>query len=343
MCFQAFTTKRGEFNPADKWYKGELDFFDFYIIPLAQKLKDCKVFGVSGDELLNYAQQNRQEWSLDGKKVVQTMVKAMRLEGEGPIRGVSRYASSDSQSLGGSLHGGTYRGSGGSVRKVARTPARQRKPVARGSRSPIRRTSADSSKAPSMNSKQRDMLLQTMNVAGSLDGNSFDLEVNEEFESFETLSHHSELTQDSYARKGKDLKLPEELNVLVIDDDNLNRRLFTRAIMSLAPKWIMSEAESVEEALDVIEKSATNFDVIFMDHYAGSIVGDFLGSSAVKLLRIKGVNSLICAMSERDKEVIFDSMEGDVFGESESTLLFEPKALLTEVRQIMYQSGDFDW
>ena len=34
-------------DPAENWYKGELGFFDFYIIPLAKKLKDCGVFGVS--------------------------------------------------------------------------------------------------------------------------------------------------------------------------------------------------------------------------------------------------------------------------------------------------------
>lgn len=48
-------------KPADNWYKGELGFFDFYIIPLAKKLKECGVFGVSSDEYLNYAQKNRQE------------------------------------------------------------------------------------------------------------------------------------------------------------------------------------------------------------------------------------------------------------------------------------------
>jgi hypothetical protein len=29
----------------------EIGFFDFYIIPLAKKLKDCGVFGVSSDEV----------------------------------------------------------------------------------------------------------------------------------------------------------------------------------------------------------------------------------------------------------------------------------------------------
>ena len=43
------------------WYKGELGFFDNYIIPFAKKLKDCNMFCVSSDEYLNYARANREE------------------------------------------------------------------------------------------------------------------------------------------------------------------------------------------------------------------------------------------------------------------------------------------
>jgi hypothetical protein len=41
--------------------RGELGFFDNNIIPLAKKLKECNVFGVSSDEYLNYALQNQAE------------------------------------------------------------------------------------------------------------------------------------------------------------------------------------------------------------------------------------------------------------------------------------------
>jgi hypothetical protein len=51
-----------------------MGFFDFYIIPLAKKLKDCGVFGVSSDEYLNYAQKNRQEWERRGQDVVASMI-----------------------------------------------------------------------------------------------------------------------------------------------------------------------------------------------------------------------------------------------------------------------------
>ena len=68
--FKAYQAGRSEKNPADVWYEGEIGFFDYYIIPLAKKLKDCDVFGVSSDEYLNYASANRQEWVTKGRQVV---------------------------------------------------------------------------------------------------------------------------------------------------------------------------------------------------------------------------------------------------------------------------------
>jgi hypothetical protein len=72
--WRAYKAGRAETNPADSWYRGELGFFDFYIIPLAKKLSDCGVFGVSSDENLMYAIENRREWELKGQEVVAMMV-----------------------------------------------------------------------------------------------------------------------------------------------------------------------------------------------------------------------------------------------------------------------------
>ena len=51
-CYQGYLEGRSTTDPSKNWYKGELGFFDFYIIPLAKKLQDCQVFGVSSDEYL---------------------------------------------------------------------------------------------------------------------------------------------------------------------------------------------------------------------------------------------------------------------------------------------------
>ena len=76
--YSAFISGRADKDPADFWYQGELGFFDFYIIPLARKLKDCGVFGVSSDEYYNYATKNRAEWEQRGRDVVAEMVEEMK-------------------------------------------------------------------------------------------------------------------------------------------------------------------------------------------------------------------------------------------------------------------------
>ncbi|CAB9500916.1 Receptor-type guanylate cyclase gcy [Seminavis robusta] len=72
--YVAYLNGRMEKDPATFWYKGEFGFFDFYIIPLTRKLKECGVFGVSSDEYLNYALKNREEWETHGEEVVAQMI-----------------------------------------------------------------------------------------------------------------------------------------------------------------------------------------------------------------------------------------------------------------------------
>jgi hypothetical protein len=72
--YEAFKQSRADKDPAEFWYKGEIGFFDFYIIPLAKKLKDCGVFGVSSDEHLDYAITNRKEWEEKGEEVVAELI-----------------------------------------------------------------------------------------------------------------------------------------------------------------------------------------------------------------------------------------------------------------------------
>jgi 3'5'-cyclic nucleotide phosphodiesterase len=71
----AYLAGRIEKDPALCWYKDEIWFFDNYIIPLAKKLKDCGVFGVSSDEYLHHAEQNRYEWEQKGHQIVDAMKK----------------------------------------------------------------------------------------------------------------------------------------------------------------------------------------------------------------------------------------------------------------------------
>jgi hypothetical protein len=75
--YSAFQAGRSDNDPSQGWYKGELSFFDNYVIPLARKLRECEVFGVSSDEYLNYALENREEWERKGQIIVVEMLASM--------------------------------------------------------------------------------------------------------------------------------------------------------------------------------------------------------------------------------------------------------------------------
>jgi hypothetical protein len=66
--YSAYKVNRAEKDPSIGWYKGELWFFDNYIIPLAKKLKECGVFGAASDECSTYAFANRQQWAKNGRR-----------------------------------------------------------------------------------------------------------------------------------------------------------------------------------------------------------------------------------------------------------------------------------
>eukprot|EP00980_Cylindrotheca_fusiformis_P002324 scaffold541_cov138-Cylindrotheca_fusiformis.AAC.7 len=70
-CYTAYKSGRADSDPSQNWYKGEIGFFDFYVIPLAKKLESCGVFGVSSHEYLSYARSNRDEWVREGKRLVE--------------------------------------------------------------------------------------------------------------------------------------------------------------------------------------------------------------------------------------------------------------------------------
>lgn len=72
--YRAFLDGRTDKDPSESWFEGEIGFFDFYIIPLAKKLGDCGVFGLSGEECLTNARANRMEWEQKGRGIVKDYV-----------------------------------------------------------------------------------------------------------------------------------------------------------------------------------------------------------------------------------------------------------------------------
>jgi len=73
--YDAYRQGRSDKDPFETWYNGELGFFDFYIIPLAKKLKECCVFG---NEYLEYAQKNREEWEARGNEIMSELSEKVR-------------------------------------------------------------------------------------------------------------------------------------------------------------------------------------------------------------------------------------------------------------------------
>lgn len=78
--YKAFKEGRTNVDPSTFWYKGEIGFFDYYVIPLARRLQQCQVFGTMGNQCLGFARANRQAWVLKGPSAVNQMIRKVALE-----------------------------------------------------------------------------------------------------------------------------------------------------------------------------------------------------------------------------------------------------------------------
>lgn len=75
--YLAYAEGRSEKDTSSGWDKGELWFFDCYIIPLAKKLRECGVFGVSVDEFESYAKDNRDEVANKGSAIAESWLEEL--------------------------------------------------------------------------------------------------------------------------------------------------------------------------------------------------------------------------------------------------------------------------
>ena len=120
--------------------------------------------------------------------------------------------------------------------------------------------------------------------------------------------------------------LPEGLSVLIVDDDVILRKLFTRAIKRVAPTWTIQQAESGETALrrvvEVDDETVSTtcgrqdyYAIIFMDQYMPSVSAQvtLTGTETIHALRAKGVRSRICGLSANDLEGSFLEAGADSF------------------------------
>ena len=66
--YSAFVDGRSDKDPSLFWYKGEIGFFDFYIIPLAKRLEHCGIFKSLGSLFVENCNENRRRWILEGEQ-----------------------------------------------------------------------------------------------------------------------------------------------------------------------------------------------------------------------------------------------------------------------------------
>jgi signal transduction histidine kinase/CheY-like chemotaxis protein len=117
--------------------------------------------------------------------------------------------------------------------------------------------------------------------------------------------------EDAFCLNGEFEELPEKLSVLFVDDDHVLRKLFARAVQKVAPSWKTDEAANGETAIQRVDSE--NFDLIFIDQYMASTEKQLLGTETTRVLRSKGVKSIICGLSANDMEQAFLRAGADAF------------------------------
>ena len=87
---KAWKDGRADSDPRDGWYKGEIGFFKFYILPLAERVKESSAFGALGAELYQSAQSNLIEWEMKGEQVVQELIQISAGEETSALKSATR-------------------------------------------------------------------------------------------------------------------------------------------------------------------------------------------------------------------------------------------------------------
>jgi hypothetical protein len=70
------------FDPSKNWYENQIGFFSHYIIPLAQKMAKCGVFGSAGCVFEYFAKENRKRWTEEGEGISETIISEVAEEVE---------------------------------------------------------------------------------------------------------------------------------------------------------------------------------------------------------------------------------------------------------------------
>jgi len=130
----------------------------------------------------------------------------------------------------------------------------------------------------------------------------------------EREENDDDLELPALERNADSCSLPPKLNVLLVDDDTMVRKLFSRAVKRVAPGWTVSEASNGETALKLTLQERRQYDIMFMDQYMASVEKQLLGTETVRELRAAGfADCIICGCSANDLRDQFFEAGADSF------------------------------
>jgi len=73
---EAYRNGRGESDPGPEWFRNQIGFYDFYVLPLARRLRKCGVFGEKlGQQFVTNAKAIRRRWLEEGMATSREILK----------------------------------------------------------------------------------------------------------------------------------------------------------------------------------------------------------------------------------------------------------------------------
>ncbi|KAL7466151.1 hypothetical protein ACHAXS_009586 [Conticribra weissflogii] len=94
--FDAYKRKRSDSDPAKGWYENQLFFYKIYVLPLAEKMKTCGVFGELGGAFYRNAISIRDRWEREGEEITKEMIASVERRYRGDVFAASSSTSSSS-------------------------------------------------------------------------------------------------------------------------------------------------------------------------------------------------------------------------------------------------------
>jgi len=76
--YVALKAGRSDNDPSNDWYKNQLGFYRIYVLPLAEKMDKCGVFGERGREWVKNAVLIRDRWTREGEQLTNDMIASVK-------------------------------------------------------------------------------------------------------------------------------------------------------------------------------------------------------------------------------------------------------------------------